>query len=844
MTLYDEIVRDIQDPSLQNEIKSTLALFGEKITADKVETLRNQVNEKFAKARNVPRRLSDAEIDDIVNYAIVKTPAVIDTIAEDNNRQIKDFMRSELRDRKMVVTKENLEKLQEEIRETYFRSLVAPGDSVGVEVAMSFGQPLTQMNLDTFHHSGAMSQLGSGVKSLTELFNVSVLRKQNLTTIHFRDKTLTREEIFLQGKALKGVSVKDLLNEFEIKYADGRNSLDVVDEGESTEWWYDNYFQMFPHNEEAELREAIFDVEVIHDARLNDPVHYHTNDKVDEYYYVTTSGNLAVVYDPTQYSPGADAPKTAAEKSKRPINIPEGKLMYDRPRFEYDSFLRLRFNILKCHNLGLSMDDIVSVLKDETTVCVASPLMEGVVDIHPINAYIQDTVGKFVSKGKIKYSMCEKRSSKFSSTINFDVVDIKKLKILFLNVVIKECLSDIIIKGVKGIKNIIPVTENINNTIKTVRVTDVDILKKYGKNMMWYINIDYMKLKYTGVPFEKVLRLCFHLGIVILENNIIENGALSRNPHLVVYATEDPKQQINREFDLAEIEVKRQVKEILNSDEETEYNLPDYPDIYRDMFYNYAYAEGEKIVRKLMRHRKLDNKMILPNNPNEIYDIFGIETVRLYMVREYVHLIESSDSYVTPVNIELLVDYQTAMGFLTPIHATGSSKQGTSTLSAATFGDPVGSFRKAAAIGKTDKINSISSCIMTGKASLNGSGLSEASFGEMEYEFTETAQKFKKPVEFCEKKYVVTGDDSESEPVTIDIDTMINKPKSKKEHRFSKEGPPPAIVPMRAPDFLIEPEPPAIPEKNVSPTPVKKFRVEEDFEIPDALDELPDLKDF
>ena len=834
MTLYDEIVRDIQDPSLQNEIKSTLALFGEKITADKVETLRNQVNEKFAKARNVPRRLSDTEIDDIVNYAIVKTPAVFDTIAEDNNRQIKDFMRSELRDRKMVVTKENLEKLQEEIRETYFRSLVSPGDSVGVEVAMSFGQPLTQMNLDTFHQSGAMSDLGSGVKSLTELFNVSVLRKKNLTTIHFRDKTLTREEIFLQGKALKGVSIKELLLESDIKYVEGRNSLDVVDGGESTEWWYDNYFQMFPHTEEAELREAIFDVEVIHEARLNDPVHYHSNENVDEYYYATTSGNLAVVYDPSVHS-------------VEDINIPEGILMYDRPRFEYDSFLRLRLNTLKCHNLGLSMNDIVSVLKDETTVCVASPLMEGVVDIHPINAYINDTVGKFVSKGKIKYSTCEKRSSKFSTPLNFDVVDIKKLKILFLNVVIKECLSDIIIKGVNGIKNIIPVTENLNNTIKTVRVTDVDILTKYGKSMLWYINLDYMKLKYTGVPIEKVLRLCDHVRVDIMENNIMENGTLSRNPHIVVYATEDPKQQINREFDLAEKEVKRQVKEILNSDEETEYNLPDYPDIYRDMFYNYAYAEGEKIVRKLMRHRKLDNKMILPNNPNEIYDIFGIETVRLYMVREYVHLIESSDSYVTPVNIELLVDYQTAMGFLTPIHATGSSKQGTSSLSAATFGDPVGTFRKAAAMGKTDKINSISSCIMTGKPSLNGSGLSDASFGEIDYEFTETAQKFKKPVEFCEKKYVISGDDSESEPVTIDIDTMINKPKSQKESKFSKEVPP-DIAPMPAPDFLIGPESPK-PKKHISPTPspstpTKKFQVEDDFEIPDALEELPDLKDF
>ena len=179
-----------------------------------------------------------------------------------------------------------------------------------------------------------------------------------------------------------------------------------------------------------------------------------------------------------------------------------------------------------------------------------------------------------------------------------------------------------------------------------------------------------------------------------------------------------------RLFAEEERDVKAQVKYIIQSTSENEYRLPTYPEIYRNAYYNYAYAEGDKIVRKLMRHPDLDNKLILPNNPNEICDIFGIEAARLFMVREYVTLIKSSDSYVTPVNIELLVDYQTTMGFLTPIHAIGSSKQGTSTLSAATFNDPVGAFKKASEIGRVDKINSISSCIMAGKPSRNGTGIS------------------------------------------------------------------------------------------------------------------------
>ena len=110
----------------------------------------------------------------------------------------------------------------------------------------------------------------------------------------------------------------------------------------------------------------------------------------------------------------------------------------------------------------------------------------------------------------------------------------------------------------------------------------------------------------------------------------------------------------------------------------------------------------------------------MPNNPNEILDIFGIETARFYMVREYIKLIESSGSYITPVHINLLVDYQTTMGFLTAISSYGSSKQGVTTLTAAAFQDPVGKFKNAAVAGKKNKITSLSSCIMTGKRFFNG----------------------------------------------------------------------------------------------------------------------------
>ena len=833
-SLYNQIVRDIEGEDMKQEIIRSLAHFSSKIRKEDVEILREKVNRKF-KGKNVPRKLSEDQITAIVDFSVPKVPATIDVISTDNNNQIKDFIKAELRERKIVINTDNIEKLKNEIRETYYRSLVSPGDSVGVEVAMSFGQPLTQMNLDTFHSAGTSSDLGSGVKSLNELFNVSENRKKNLTTIHFKDKNLTREEIHIQGKALKGISIKTLLESSEVTNVDGRKNL-----GDDS-WWYDNYLNMFPI--ESELKEAVFTGENITDEMLENIRKYHTVEN-QENGYIAGDGSLVVIFDPL-----------VATSSSIDSELEDLELLNVRSHMKIDHFLRLKFNVTKCYNLGISMNDIVSSLKDETIIPVASPLSVGVIDLHPNEDYIQESINDFITKGKIEYNSCKKRTGKIKTPVEFDENNMSQSKILFLTVIIENCLEEIFIKGIKGINNIIPMTENIIASIKSQKVTDIDILVKHKEEDLWYIGINYMKLKYSGIPPEKIIGLCRNTNIKIVENNIYENGKFSKHPHLIVNTKKDPKSIINDQFDLADKYVKDQVKNMTKSEIETDYQLPDYPEIYRNASYNYAYAEGEKIVRKLMRHIKLDNKLILPNNPNEIYELFGIESARLYMVREYVNLIETSGSYVTPVNIELLVDYQTVMGFLTPIHAIGASKQGPSSLSAATFHDPVGTFQKAAAIGKSDKINSVSSCIMTGKKCMNGSGLSTISFENKDKSFfDEMPREFDKAEEFCEQRYVINDKDvDEKEPVDINIEKLMDKQK-KEESKFSTEQIPSIVPTMEVPDFLSEDveekeeetielmEPIQLEEPSII-EPIMEDS-DSDFEIPEAPDEIPDLKDF
>ena len=181
---------------------------------------------------------------------------------------------------------------------------------------------------------------------------------------------------------------------------------------------------------------------------------------------------------------------------------------------------------------------------------------------------------------------------------------------------------------------------------------------------------------------------------------------------------------------------------------------------------------------------------------------------------EYIKLIETSGSYITPVHINLLVDYQTTMGFLTPISSYGSSKQGVTTLTAAAFQDPVGKFKNAAVPGKKNKISSLSSCIMTGKRFYNGTGFSTVN---MEYDSIIKPESRPKPKlnirpEFCEQNFIIESDTEEK------INHVPNEPKMKAPNRFmnltKKTVAPLQFGPPKSPEYspYYTTEPPKSPE--------------------------------
>lgn len=98
----------------------------------------------------------------------------------------------------------------------YFASLACPGEAVGAIAAQSFGEPSTQMTLNTFHlagHGGANVTLG--IPRLRELL-VTRGTKTPSMNLYFKDK-LSKLKAKEFARKISKVSLFELINRIEVE---------------------------------------------------------------------------------------------------------------------------------------------------------------------------------------------------------------------------------------------------------------------------------------------------------------------------------------------------------------------------------------------------------------------------------------------------------------------------------------------------------------------------------------------------------------------------------------------------------------------------------------------------
>jgi DNA-directed RNA polymerase subunit A' len=177
------------------------------------------------------RKLSNEELEFMVDFIQPRT-----CIPEDVEFRICELRKSPILQQleKVEVCDELVPVLKQELEIRYYKTLMAPGECVGIIGAQSMGEFSTQATLNTFHVAGSTST-GAVTNCLTrfqEINNATKNPKHIIGKIYYTTNNSTIEEIRHLGLNLKHLIFQNMVEKWTIEEA-------------NQEWWYSNFKKVY-----------------------------------------------------------------------------------------------------------------------------------------------------------------------------------------------------------------------------------------------------------------------------------------------------------------------------------------------------------------------------------------------------------------------------------------------------------------------------------------------------------------------------------------------------------------------------------------------------------------------
>ena len=122
---------------------------------------------------------------------------------------------------KMKLDKKLFDEFIQEIKTLFLKSIVEPGEMIGILAAQSIGQPTTQFTLDTKHSAGAGSKtkITTGVQRVEELFHYSKKISTPLMNVYFDDTIKNnKQKVNIIASHLNFLNLNKLIDFAEIYY--------------------------------------------------------------------------------------------------------------------------------------------------------------------------------------------------------------------------------------------------------------------------------------------------------------------------------------------------------------------------------------------------------------------------------------------------------------------------------------------------------------------------------------------------------------------------------------------------------------------------------------------------
>lgn len=124
---------------------------------------------------------------------------------------------------KNKLSASDIKKVLDMAKEEYKKSMISPGEAIGIITAESFGEPGTQMVLRTFHFAGVSEmQVTEGLPRLIEIFDARKEPQTPIMEVHLKS-AYTKDEKTIRKVAslIKEMTFKELSSEFSINIMKG-----------------------------------------------------------------------------------------------------------------------------------------------------------------------------------------------------------------------------------------------------------------------------------------------------------------------------------------------------------------------------------------------------------------------------------------------------------------------------------------------------------------------------------------------------------------------------------------------------------------------------------------------
>lgn len=132
-------------------------------------------------------------------------------------------------------------------------------------------------------------------------------------------------------------------------------------------------------------------------------------------------------------------------------------------------------------------------------------------------------------------------------------------------------------------------------------------------------------------------------------------------------------------------------------------------------------TEGSNI-QELLKLPFVDTKTLRTNHMWEVYELFGIEGTRKFLIEELKNIVSSDGTFINEAHLMILADLMTNNGSIQSISRYGMKREQNSVLTRSSFEESLEHFSKAAFFSEQESIQSVSASIMCGKRSNVGTG--------------------------------------------------------------------------------------------------------------------------